>query len=332
MGTEATFYTIADAGFFPGLVALLNSLRLTGNSGELVALDRGLTPAQRALLEGEVTLVELPESHAGRPMLLKAYPHLLGAAGTIVLVDSDMIVTRPLADIVSRAQAGWICAFPDHRSHRERWFAEWQDELELRAPLRRRTYLNAGFLALSAEHWPDLLGRWWELCDRVPRDQHFGRFEQPFWAGDQDVLNAILASEVPEEALAELPGHEEAYPDDLLEVEVVDERTLRCELHGRPTAILHYALGPKAWERRAWVRVRDDAYVRLLPRLLFGDDVAVRLDPKNVPLWLRPGARARAFVRGADLAHGGLRGAVHVLPQPVRDRAFALRNSVFRRL
>ena len=332
MGTEATFYTIADAGFFPGLVALLNSLRLTGNSGELVALDRGLTPPQRALLDGHVTLVELPEALAGRPMLLKAYPHLLGASGTIVLVDSDMIVTRPLADIVSRAQAGRICAFPDHRSHRERWFAEWEEELELRAPLRQHTYLNAGFLALSTEHWPELLGRWWELCDRVPRDQHFGRFEQPFWAGDQDVLNAILASEVPEEALAELPGHEEAYPDDLLEVEVVDERTLRCELQGRPTAILHYALGPKAWDRRALVRLRDDAYVRLLPRLLFGDDIALRLEPKSVPLWLRPGRSARVLVRGADLAHGGVRRAVHALPRPIRERALALRNSVFRKL
>jgi len=332
MGTEATFYTIADAGFFPGLVALLNSLRLTANAGEVVVLDRGLTPEQRMRVVEHVTLVELPAALAGRPMLLKAYPHLLGASGTIVLVDSDMIVTRSLDDIVTRAQDGRICAFPDHRSHAGRWFAEWHDELGLRAPLRRRIYLNAGFLALSTEHWPDLLARWWELCDRVPREQHFGRFEQPFWAGDQDVLNAILASEVPEEALAELPSDEEAYPDDLLEVAVVDERTLRCELHGRPTAILHYALGPKAWERRAWVRLRDDAYVRLLPRLLFGDDVAVRLDPMSVPLWLRPGRAARALVRGADLAHGGIHAAVHALPRPVREQALALRNALFRRL
>ena len=99
MGTEATFYTIADAGFFPGLVALLNSLRLTGNSGELVVLDRGLTTAQRGLLEGQVSLVELPEAPAGSPILLKPYPGVVGASGTIVLIDSDMIVTRSLAEI-----------------------------------------------------------------------------------------------------------------------------------------------------------------------------------------------------------------------------------------
>ena len=332
MGTEATFYTIADAGFFPGLVALLNSLRLTGNAGELVVLDRGLTPRQRALLEEHVTLAELPAALAGRPMLLKAYPHLLEAAGIVVIVDSDMIVTRPLAEITSLAADGRICAFPDPPPHRGRWFAEWEQELGLRAPLRRRKYLNAGFVALSADHWPQLLGRWWELCDRVPREQHFGRFEQPFWAGDQDVLNAILSSEVPEEALAELPEEGEAYPDDLLETVVVDERTLRCALRGRALTILHYSLGPKAWERKALVRLRDDAYVRLLPRLLFGDDVAVRLEPESVPLWLRPGGRARAVVRGADLVHGGIRGAVHALPQPVRDGALALRDAVFRRL
>jgi hypothetical protein len=113
---------------------------------------------------------------------------------------------------------------------------------------------------------------------------------------------------------------------------VVDARTLRCELRGEPISILHYSLAPKAWQRRAMVRLRDDAYVRLLPRLLFGDDVAVRLEPKSVPVWLRPGARGRALVRGADLAHGGVRGAVHALPGPVRDRALALRNVVFRRL
>ena len=332
MGTDATFYTIADAGFFPGLVALLNSLRLTGNSAELVALDRGLTTAQRRMLEGHVSLVELPEAPAGSPILLKPYPGPLGASGTIVVIDSDMIVTRSLAEIVALAEAGRICAFPDPLPHRGRWFAEWEQTLELRAPLRRRTYLNAGFLALSTDHWPDLLTRGWELCERVPREQFFGRFEQPFWAGDQDVLNAILSSEIPEEALAELPPDGEAYPEELLEAVVVDERTLRCELRGQPISILHYSLAPKAWQRKALVRLRDDAYVRLLPRLLFEDDVAVRLEPKSVPVWLRPGVRARALVRGADLAHGGVRGAVHALPGPVRDRALALRNAVFRRL
>ena len=331
VGTEASFYTIADAGFFPGLVALLNSLRLTGNTGELVALDRGLTTAQRSCSKGTCRSSSFPR-RPREPDPAQALPGQVGASGTIVLIDSDMVVTRSLDEIAALAGEGRICAFPDPKPHRGRWFAEWEQALELRAPLRRRTYLNAGFLALSTEHWPDLLGRWWELCERVPREQFFGRFEQPFWAGDQDVLNAILSSEIPEEALAELPEDGEAYPEELLETVVVDERTLRCELRGHPTTILHYSLGPKAWERKAWVRLRDDAYMRLLPRLLFADDVTVRLEPKSVPFWMRPGRRARTFVRGADLAHGGVRAPSTHCPAPSASAPLALRNAVFRRL
>jgi len=48
--TGPTYYTIANAPFFPGVVALLNSLRLTRNTGELVVLDRGLDDDQRERL------------------------------------------------------------------------------------------------------------------------------------------------------------------------------------------------------------------------------------------------------------------------------------------
>ena len=56
MPTDSTYYTIANAPFFPGLVALLNSLRLSGNAGELVVLDRGLEEEQRELLEPHAPL------------------------------------------------------------------------------------------------------------------------------------------------------------------------------------------------------------------------------------------------------------------------------------
>src|SRR3954447_2697181 len=69
--TVPTFYTIANAPFFPGLVGLLNSLRLSGNEGELVVLDRGLTAEQRARLEPHVRLVQLTEESTPHPTLLK---------------------------------------------------------------------------------------------------------------------------------------------------------------------------------------------------------------------------------------------------------------------
>jgi hypothetical protein len=103
-------------------------------------------------------------------------------------------------------------------------------------------------------------------------------------------------------------------------------------VNGTRVAILHYALAPKAWEPKAPVRLRDDAYVRLLPRLLFGEDVAVRLSPSEVPFWLRGTTQARAFVGGLDKAHGAARGLAHALPGPVRSKVLELRNALFRRL
>ena len=46
----------------------------------------------------------------------------------------------------------------------------------------------------------------------------------------------------------------------------------------------------------------DDAYVRLMRRLLFADDVPLRLPPAAVPFWLRPGGATRAATVGMSLA------------------------------
>ncbi|MGH9892863.1 MAG: hypothetical protein ACREA0_12910, partial [bacterium] len=90
------FFTICTASYFPGTVAMLNSLRLTGNRGEIVILDRGLVPWQRRVLEQHATVVDIPATSSGHPTRLKAYPHLFGYTGLIVFIDSDMIVTRSL--------------------------------------------------------------------------------------------------------------------------------------------------------------------------------------------------------------------------------------------
>jgi hypothetical protein len=70
---EATFYAAANSRFFVGAVALLNSLRLSGNGGELVILDVGLEPSQRRLLEPHVRIVDVPAEVASRPYLVKPY-------------------------------------------------------------------------------------------------------------------------------------------------------------------------------------------------------------------------------------------------------------------
>ena len=302
MPTGPTYYTIATAPFFPGLVALLNSLRLSGNGGELVVLDRGLASGQRARLERHSRVVELPPARATHPVLVKAYPHLFDPSGVVVILDADMLVVHPLDWVVERAARGSVCVFPDPIP--DRWFGEWAQAL-------------------------DLLARWWELCARVPPGEVFSRQEAPFWAGDQDVLNALLA-DLPADAVDVLPVEGEAYPEQLLRVRVLDERSLKCELDGQPVTILHQSLGPKVWHRLGWLRLRNDAYVRLLPRVLFGDDVELRLEPHEVPVWLRPGAAAATLRRSLDAAHGAARAAAHAAPEPLRRRLLSLRGRVFR--
>jgi hypothetical protein len=327
--SDAAFYTVADAGFFPGAVALLNSLRLTGNLGELIVLDTGLAPAQRALLGEHARLVPLPASGAGSAFLAKPLAHRIELDGPLVILDSDMLVTAGLEGVGAQADAGKICVFPDHPTTQHRWFAEWQSGFGLAAEPRRQTYVNAGFIALALGRWRHLLERWSQACELIPAGAHFSSDAAgPYWAGDQDAFNALLMSEVPVDAVEILPGDGEAYWDALRDVEIVDERTLECRRNGSPVSILHYSYPPKPWERRAWIRVVDDAYVRLLPRVLFADDVTLRLDVADVPPWIRPSRRARAAVLSLDRAHRSAKAVIAATPAPLRRHLVGLRNRI----
>jgi hypothetical protein len=327
---EATFfYTLATGAYFAGTVALLNSLRLCGNSGELVVADAGLSQEQRARLEPHARIARLPADVAARPYLAKPYATLAQERGVAVLIDSDMLVTRSLEPYVTLARNGEICVFADHVEARERRFDEWAEVLGLRAPLRRQTYVNAGFVCISVDHFPGLLERWLELCLQAPADQAMTSPSAPFFAGDQDVLNPLLASEVPAGAVRVLPEWEEVYWDELRSVEIVDESTLECRFRGTRPAILHYSFAPKPWAPRGLMRVKDDAFVRLLPRVLFRSDVALPLAPAELPLWLRPGWRARLLVRALDAIHVVVKRVYRLAPPALRRRLLAVRARLY---
>ena len=128
-----------------------------------------MTPAQRQLLVGHATVFDPPEIMQGHAGLMKAYPHLLSDRGTVVVIDSDIVVTASLDPALELARAGKIVACPAWTAEvRKRWFAEWEETLELRAPLRREEWVHNGFIVFSTEHWPEFLQRWWEVCERVP--------------------------------------------------------------------------------------------------------------------------------------------------------------------
>jgi hypothetical protein len=324
-GGGVAFYTVSDHGFFPGTVALLNSLSLTNPGARLVILDNGLLPHERGLLEGHSDLVDLPETQHLPPWLQKAYPRLLEkTAATVVLVDSDILITGSLAHVLRLVEAGKICVYPDHPEG-GRWFPEWSDALALEAALRRERYVNAGFIAFSLSAWPHLLERVWSACERIPLDRPFGgREDHPFWAGDQDAWNALLMSEIAREDVAVLDERESPYPDALYEVEIVDEATLACAYDGHRVTILHEWQSPKPWQPRAWTRPRRDAYVRLLPRVLFADDLPIQLSPADFPLILRPTRAGRVSLALLSPVHRTISRVIRAAPPPLRTRLLAL--------
>jgi hypothetical protein len=314
---DATYYTISDTEYFLGTVMLLNSLRLTGNEGKLVVLDAGLHAGQRALLEGHAEVVDVSKKIAGTPVLMKPYPCLLGASGTIVLIDSDIVVTGRLDEALDVARAGRIVAAPAWtEAGRNRWFAEWEPTLKLRAPLRREDWFNNDFVVLDAGHWPKLLARWWELNELIPAEQAW-LDNQPFNAPDAGALNALLMSEIPRSALALLPQGDEAFGG---HVTIENVESLCCTLNGRPTRLLHYPDSPKPWQRRGWVRAGATAYAKIIRRLLFEPDVPLPLDQADVPVWLRPSPRGQVEVRAHAAANSTIGWLTRRLPETGRDR------------
>lgn len=330
MAESATFCTLADERYFPGAACLVNSLRLTGNTGEIVLLDVGLATRQRERLEPHVRLVDPPADLRDEPMLYKSFPHLLELNGTVVVIDSDMIVTRSLDPVLERVQAGAVCLFADIAEQRDRFIPEWQEVFQLTAPLRTgQHYLNAGFIALSTDHWPDLLRRYWETCRLIPHGAGMAAgaaYHQPFWAGDQDAINALLMSEIASEAITELPEAEGPSADLLTDVSIVDEDTLACSLHGHRPYLLHYWGGPKPWQPQAWMRVRRNAYVKLMPRVLLAPDVPVRMTSDELPPWLRPGPLGAVELGALDAMNATARAMVQRAPRRAKRTLGRLRD------
>lgn len=326
--SPVTFYTVSDARFFLGVVALLNSLRLTGNDGELVVLDYGLTPDQRTRLEPHATVVDVPAELAN-PVLAKPFPWHLDPTGVVVVIDCDVIVTRSMAHLVDECERGRICVYPVKPGHRERWHREWEELFELRRPLARQPYRSGGCVAFSVERWPEFLRRWWDLATAIPAHrttQHGAPFSDPLWGAEQDALNVLLMTEIPPEAVADQPEEDAVLEGDLHEVAIVDRRTLECAFRGHTPTMLHYGGGPKPWEKSAWMRVRPNAFALLMTRVLFEPDVPLRLRPDEVPPWLRPGIGSRALLGGLGAMNVAARSVARRAPAPLAARLSLLRG------
>ncbi len=310
-------FTMGDAGYFLGVVALLNSLRLTGNAMPLTVLDVGLEAWQRAQLEPHCDLVS---ARSGVSVYhLKAHAPMASDADIVLMLDGDVIVTGSLSPMVDAAAAGKVCAYGDQMAE-QRWFPEWTHLLGLRAPLRRGPYVNAGAIAVSTARMPGFLPRWTEVCGRVagaPTMEHSALgADDPLWLADQDPLNALLLSEVPSDQVVAY-----GYPgmvigaENLARAKVVDAQRLRCTWQGEPVTLLHAVGRLKPWHRRASRELRRTAYTTLLRRVLAAPDVELRVPSAHLPRWLRPGPAGATVAWALHAYDVGARGS-----RPVRQR------------
>ena len=282
----AAFYCVADDRYFGGAVGLINSLRLLGHQEPIYLLDCGLTQAQRELLASEVTLLAAPGDDP--PWLLKVVAPLARPSEVMVLLDADVVVTRPIDPLIEAAAGGGLVAFENPI---DRFVPQWGELLGL-GPVRRQPYLGSGAIVVGRELGIEVL--------RLLRDRQGSiDFELTHWRGnvpdypllygDQDVFNAILATRVERERVVALDARLAPTPP-FPGLKVLDEAELRCGYGDgvEPYLLHHHTVKP-------WLEpTHHGAYSRLLRRLLIGPGVAVRAPEAEIPLRMRTGLLAYA--------------------------------------
>jgi hypothetical protein len=253
-----------------------------------------------------------------QPWLAKTVAPLAHPAEVMVLIDADMIVTRPLDELIDEAAGGRVIAV-EHGS--DRFFEDWSEELDL-GPLRRHPYVCSGLVVAGAALGAEIVGL---LDDRqrrvdVERTWFVARNpDYPFAFPEQDVLNAILASDrVGEDRLLVVDRRLEPIPP-FAGLRVLDERTLRCAYEDgvEPYLLHHYAVKP-------WLELTvDGIYSRLLRRLLLGGDVLIRVPEPWLPRQLRSGFLAEAVrsrARGRSRFDSYVREPLTARVRALRDR------------
>ena len=325
MSDDVRFFTQANSRFFLAAVAMLESLRISGNTAPAFVLDDGLRPDERDRLALAAEVLEPPAGLRGlHPRQMKATADLFWSSGVVVLLDADMILTSPLDELIEQAREGRIAVHPDHEINTHRQFQEWVRGFDLHAPLRPQRYVNCTPLAISLDQWPDFFARWRQACLSLPPDWPNQGFDGPFGLPAQDAMNALLMSEIPAEAIWIGAYERTVHADGLRDVVIVDARSLECRYRGGKPVVLHFGLEPKAWVSRGWRRIRPgDAYVRLLRYLLFDREARIPVRADEVPIWLRPGRVGSIAVL--------VLGVVNFVRRDLRHQAQSLRDRLLRR-
>jgi len=216
----------------------------------------------------------------------------------MVLIDTDMIVTRSLAELAGTAAHGGVVAFLNDRP---RFVAEWGELLDL-GPAAPQPYVSSGLVVLGGAEGAEVL----DLLDDRQRRVDVGRTlfgtaeaDYPFRFPEQDVLNAILCTRAADFPATRLPNRLAPNPP-FAGLRLHDIEDLRCAYDdGAEPYVLHH------FHRKPWIdRIYHGLYSRLLTRLLTGDDVVLRVPDDLIPARLRTGPRAmveRGWVNTVDV-------------------------------
>jgi hypothetical protein len=292
---KVAFYCASDSSHVPGLVALLNSLRLHGHEEELVVLDAGLSDSDRAVLRSHASV---ETAIAGIAPIFRKYALPRRKAEVHVILDADLILTRSLDPLFELARRPAIVAFADDLV--DRFHPDWSRLLDL-GQLESRPYVNAGILVVPAAELGVIERTLSHAMAVAPSQTLVGgaSADSPFLYGDQDVLNPILAAR-PSLHLTVLPYRLAPHPP-FRGVEIVDELSVRCRYSdGSEPYALHHVLA------KPWLEpTRSNVYTRLLRRVLLADDVQLRVAADQLPHRLRDGhvsALARFYANTAAIA------------------------------
>ena len=293
----AAFYCVADDRYFLGAVGLVNSLRLHGHREPIFVLDVGLTARQRELLAPETEIVD--GAGVAAPWLAKAIVPRSHPAEVAILIDTDMIATRPLGELAAAAAERGAVVFENDT---DRFFAEWGELLDL-GPVRRRPSVNSGLVVLGGETRAQVLELLADRQARVDVERTVGGrddLEYPFHYPEQDVLNAILQTRIAPERVDSRPNRLTPNPP-YRGLRITDLAEMRCAHRDGTEPFVLHQFGRKPWLEATYHGI----YPRLLVRALLGPGIAIRVPEEMVPTRLRSGPRAlveRSAANAYDIA------------------------------
>jgi len=291
---ELGIYTVCDARYFPALVMLGTSIRHHAPGATLTVFDVGLDDAQRTWLADRARVVDGRADRRSTPTLHKAFAATLAPRGPILIIDADGLVVGDLTPLLERVRSRKIVAAVDPKADRR--VDAWSTMFGLRAPMREQTYVGAGTVLLDADRHGELLQRWWDLCGVA--SERYGEWRsdpgQPLMHHDQDVLNALLMSEVP-------AGTVEHFTDDQMVasffmpgLRLRDPERLAFSVRGRPAPLVIQCLirakpflpeGGRELYGSAYAVAARAVLTREARRAARGSAVAA---DRMVP-WMRPG-------------------------------------------